>query len=145
MEKIIALTQTPSYWPTPMQEKLWGVLQDEGNRTLPIKVICQMAGYRSVTPWYMSMRDDVFRGCVEALGMKVRQRHVVQGVVPLVENPDEEWRKDIIDVRRFVAEYPKHHSAAAFTLDFSCIPNPNLRALVKRYFRAKLGFWKPSP
>lgn len=142
MEKILPLRPTPSHRPTPMQEKLWGVLQDEHNRTLPIKAICQLAGYRSVTPWYISMRDDVFRGRVEALGMKVRHRHVVQGVVPLAEHPDEEWRKDSIDVRRFVAEYPKHHSAAAFTLDFSCIPNPDLRALVKRYFRAKVGFWE---
>ncbi len=125
-----------------MQEKLWEVLQDEHHRTLPIKAICQMAGYRSVTPWYISMRDEVFRARVEALGMKVRQRQVVQGVIPLAEHPEEEWRKDTIDVRRLAAEYPKHHSAAAFTLDFSCIPQPDLRALVKRYFRAKLGFWE---
>ena len=46
MEKIIALRPTPSHRPTPMQEKLWEVLQDEHHRTLPIKAICQMAGYR---------------------------------------------------------------------------------------------------
>ena len=90
------------------------------------------------------MRDDVFRAHVEALGMKVRHRHVVQGVVPLAEKPDEEWRKDIIDIRRLVSEYPKHHGAGVFTLDFSCIPHPDLRALVKRYFRARLGFWEAA-
>ncbi len=90
------------------------------HRTLPIKAICQMAGYRSVTPWYMAMRDDVFRRSVEALGMKVRHRHVVSKALFLSQNIlTKNGAKDTIDVRRFVAEYPKHHARLTFTLDFS--------------------------
>lgn len=89
----------------------------------------------------IQQRDAVFRAQVEALGVKVQHRQLTHGAIPLAENPDEEWNKDIIDLRCLVAEYPKHHSAGDFTLDFTCIPQPALRALVKRYFRARLGFW----
>src|SRR5689334_23120936 len=48
----------------------------------------------------------------------------------------------VVDVRCLVAEYPKHVTPSKFRLDFSCISNPQLRDLVKRYFRARMGFWE---
>jgi integrase/recombinase XerD len=62
-------------------------------------------------------------------------------VVPLTATPDENWSEDIIDLRRFVGDYPKHMPASTYRLNFSCISNAKLKALVKRYFRAHLNFW----
>lgn len=63
--------------------------------------------------------------------------------MPLAQNPDEEWAKDIIDLRRLVSDYPKHKNASEYKLNFSFIQNPALKAVIKRYFRARLGFWTP--
>lgn len=93
------------------------------------------------------MRDDAFRMKVATLGVVVHRAHHTQsipGAVPLTETPDEEWSKDVIDIRRLIAEYPKHLGPEAFRLDFSCICNPGLRTLVKRYFRARIGFWEAT-
>ena len=92
------------------------------------------------------MKDEAFRAQVEALGVITRRQGIplrFQPVVPLTTNVDEEWQKDVIDIRRFVTEYPKHWPASSFKLDFSCVRNVHLRWLVKRYFRARLGFWEP--
>jgi integrase len=92
------------------------------------------------------MKDEAFRAQVEALGVITRRQGVplrFQPVVPLTTNAEEEWQKDVVDIRRFVTEYPKHWPASCFKLDFSCIRNMHMRWLVKRYFRARLGFWEP--
>lgn len=126
---------------TIAQKRLWDVLQEEKNRHLSIERICQLGGYRSDTPWYRAMQDDTFRAHVEALGIPTHRR--VSPFIPLAENADEEWLKEVIDIRRLVTEYPKHYGAGAFRLNFTCILNPQMRALVKRYFRARVGFWEP--
>ena len=89
------------------------------------------------------MEDDEFRSRVEALGIATR-RHAshTETLIPLAHNADEEWLKDIIDMRRLVADYPKHVGAGKFRLNFTCILNPQMRALVKRYFRARVSFWE---
>jgi integrase/recombinase XerD len=84
---------------------------------------------------------------VESLGVvTLREYHEpeTRGMVPLAENPDVEWAKDSVDVRRLVSDYPKHMTATALKLHFSFLSNPALKALVKRYFRARLGFLEPS-
>ena len=68
----------------------------------------------------------------------------MRGKVPLAEDPDVEWEKDVVDVRRLVSDYPKHFPASQFKLHFSFLSNQALKAVVKRYFRARLGFWQPS-
>jgi integrase len=90
------------------------------------------------------MADDEFRAQVEALGVMVKREIQVHGkgvLIAITEDADDEWSRDCIDVRRLMAEYPKHCGTGAFRLDFSCIRNPILKALVKRYFRARVGFW----
>ena len=122
------------------------MLQEEEHRTLPIRTICEMAGYHSIQIWYHVMNDEAFRAQVEALGVITRRQGVplrFQPVVPLTTNTEEEWQKDVIDIRRFVPEYPKHWPARCFKLNFSCVHNIQMRWLVKRYFRARLGFWEP--
>jgi integrase len=131
---------------TETQGKIWEVLQEETNRVLPIWKICQQAGYSSTQVWYSAMRDKTFRRQVEALGVVVQRQHQEKnsvGKVPLATDPDEEWLKDIVDIRRLVADYPKHMAATFFKVDFSGIRNPGLRNFVKRYFRARIGFWEP--
>jgi len=84
---------------------------------------------------------------VAALGVVIeREPHPrtasIPGPVSLTTNPDEEWSKDLVDMRRLVAEYTIHDGAWHLKLDFSCIHNPSLKTLVKRYFRAHVGFWE---
>ncbi len=108
----------PSFQPrTPGQEKLWALLQEEAHRTLTPLQLCQRAGYQTTGPWYAALKDEAFRRQVEALGVltsrEVRKRApALQGTIPLAEDPDAEWAKDIVDLRRLVPEYPKHLSAA---------------------------------
>jgi integrase len=132
---------------TPAQSKFWILLQDEHNRRLSRLQLCQKAGYKSDASWYTAVQDELFRDRLEALGVVVyHERHEpeVRGKVPLAENPETEWAKDLVDVRRLVSEYPKHGAASHLKLNFSFLSNPALKALVKRYFRARLGFWQPS-
>ncbi len=132
---------------TPAQEKFWTLLQDEGNRALPPLQLCQKAGYKTTASWYTAVRDEPFRVRLESLGVIVYREHhesSPRGTVPLARDPDAEWAKDIVDLRRLVSDYPKHVSASALKLNFSLLASPALKALVKRYFRARLGFWQPS-
>jgi integrase len=132
---------------TPAQRKFWTLLQDEQNRALPPLQLAQRAGYQTATPWYAALKDEAFRTMIESLGMTAyREYHEpeMRGVVPLAEHPDAEWAKDVVDVRRLVSDYPKHLSASALKLHFSFLSSPALKAVVKRYFRARLGFWQPA-
>lgn len=132
---------------TPAQKIFWTLLQDESNQALTPRQLSQKAGYKSTTPWYSAIRDGAFREMLEALGMVVyREYHEldVRGAVPLAEDPNVEWAKDSVDLRRLVSDYPKHVSASALKLNFTFLINPELKMLVKRYFRARLGFWQPS-
>jgi integrase len=128
---------------TKTQEKFWKVLQEEAYRTLPLTEICQKAGYRSNASWYQAIKDEMFRHRVEDLGI-VTRRVSRQRIVALAENVEEEWQEDSIDLRRVIAEYPKHLGACALRLDFSCIRNLTLKKLIKRYFRARVGIWEAS-
>ena len=143
MAEVIPLKPRHADQMTKTQEKFWKVLQEEANRTLPLTVICQKAGYRSNVSWYQAIKDETFRHRMEELGV-VTQRVSRQRIVALAENVEEEWQKDSIDIRRVIAEYPKHLGACALRLDFSCIRNPTLKKLIKRYFRARVGFWEAS-
>ncbi len=140
----------PGFQPrTPGQEKLWALLQDEANRTLTPLQLCQRAGYQTTGPWYAALKDEAFRQQVEALGVltsrEVRKRApALRGNIPLAEDPEAEWAQDIVDLRRLVSEYPKHLSAADLALNFSFLSRSGLQPLVKRYFRARFGFWHPS-
>jgi hypothetical protein len=123
------------------------LLEDEGNRSLSVVELCRRAGYTSTTkPWFRALNDEVFRAHLESIGVPVRRRDGKQeppGLVPLAD-PDEVWRSDTVDLRRLTNEYPKHVSGANFKLVFTFIANPELRALIKRYFRARVVFWRPA-
>jgi len=125
--------------------KLWNLLQEEENRSIPLKALCCKAGYRSMSPWYVAIKDENFRARVQSLGIAIwREAPHSPTTTSLTEDPDEEWRKDHIDVRRLVAAFPRRLGAEAFQLDFSCIGHPGMRDLVKRYFRARVGSWKST-
>lgn len=145
MGRVTPLSKIANVEQTTAQERLWDVFQEEKNRHLSIKKLCQMAGYRSDSPWYRAMNDHEFRARVEALGIATRRDALqTEVLIPLAENADEVWSKDTIDLRRLVTAYPKHMNKGSFQLNFTCVSNPRMRALVKRYFRARLGFWEPA-
>jgi len=129
---------------TETQERLWKILEQNSNQALSIRKICKLAGYRTVTPWYDAIQAESFRAMVQALGVVIQRQDTprLQRVACSVEDAEAEWQKDVIDIRRFMADYPKHWPAGNFRLDFSCMRNPQLKQLVKRYFRARLGFWE---
>jgi len=129
------------------QRKIWTFLQDDENRALTPSQLTQNIGYASASSWYQALKDEAFRHMLESLGVVVFREHhdpEVRGLVPLAENPAAEWEKEIVDVRRLVPDYPKHIAASALKLNFSFLCNHALKAVVKRYFRARLGFWEPS-
>lgn len=130
---------------TAAQQRLWAVLQDERNRALPLAQLCAAAGYKTLSPWRDALKDEAFRALLTAHGIAVRRLPGPGGppvVVPLAADPDAVWAADIIDLRRVLAAYPKHIAGSAFRLDFTVVANPALRALVKRYFRARVGYWE---
>jgi hypothetical protein len=47
----LALRRPPFHPSTPGQEKLWALLQEEANRTLNPRQLCQKAGYQTTGPW----------------------------------------------------------------------------------------------
>lgn len=143
MEPALPLKKTSLPNWTAAQRKFWELLQIEENRDLPVLPLCEKAGYRSFAPWYWALRDPVFRASVEELRGKPLYDYD-QVVIPLASNPEEEWHKDSIDLRCLVAEYPKHAGPSTFRLDFSYLHNPRLKALLKRYFRAHIGFWEAA-
>jgi integrase len=142
MKNITPLSNAPVPRRTRAQETFWQLLQTEANRALPRLELCKMAGYSTLSPWYLALKDPVFEASVEALGIAVQHFTHTTGVVELADDADEEWRKDRIDLRRLTREYPKHMTASVFKVNFSVIRNPALKTLVKRYFRAHLGFWE---
>src|SRR5260370_7422158 len=145
-KKVLPLRKAPPLQLTRPQEKIWAVLQEEEHQRLPIRKICELAGYHSVQIWYHVMKDEAFRAQVETLAVITHRQEVPIRFHPLFSlppNADSEWQHDVIDIRRLVADYPKHLPASAFKLDFSCIHHLEMRSLVKRYFRARIGFWEP--
>src|SRR5579859_7202727 len=125
MERVIPLRKT-SITPelTDAQEKFWKLLQEDTNRALSIIKLCEKAGYRTKTPWYDAIRDETFRAKLEALGVMIQRAVTYKGMIELAQDAEEEWAKDVIDMRRLVADYPKHMGAGHFRLNFSCIRNP---------------------
>lgn len=127
---------------TNAQAKFWAILQNPDNWGLQIGELCRLAGYRNYRAWYAALDDDTFRKMVESIDFAIDRKS--RGVVPLAKNPEAEWARDVVDVRRLVKDYPKHCAGARFKLDFSFICNAGLKGLIKRYFRARIGFWEPG-
>ena len=127
---------------TPTQRKLLAALEHEENRQLPIQELCRRADvcYRS---WNRCIKDPHFVETVQALGVPaVRQWAEAHLEVSLAADPQEELSKDVWDMRRLNADYPKHNSPSDFIVDFTWIVNPLLRQQVKNYFRQHLTRWK---
>jgi len=69
---------------------------------------------------------------VESLGAVVYREHhesSPRGTVPPAADPDAEWDKDIVDLRRLGSDYPKHVSASALKLNFAFFASPQACAV----------------
>lgn len=125
--------------------KFLKLLEDKANHNLTAKELSTLAGYPTVGMWNWCIRRERFRKALQRLGYTPkRTAGPTRGRVRLAEDPDEEWAKDIVDLRRLTEDYPKHIQTSRLKLDFSFIVNPKLRRVVKRYFRARLGVLKAS-
>ena len=59
-------------WMTKPQKKFFEVLKNEENQNKKYKEICELAGYKSTTPWYKAIKDERFSDLLESIGVKVR-------------------------------------------------------------------------
>lgn len=127
---------------TPTQRKLLAALEHKDNRQQPIQELCHRAGVCYGT-WFRCIKDPHFVATVQALGVPVvRQWAEAHIDVALIPDPEAELSKDVWDMRRLKADYPKHNQPSDFLVDFTWIANPLLRQQVKAYFRQQLARWK---
>jgi hypothetical protein len=131
---------------TRAQWRFWILLQDEENRSLSVVELSRRAGYATTRQWFKALKDGGFRAEIEGLGVRAPRRQeeiFIPGPVAL-EDPDKVWSRDRVDLRRLYTDYPKHMNQSTFKLVFTFIVNPRLRDLIKRYFRARVPFWRPA-
>lgn len=141
--KVIVLKPAAAPQWTKIQQKFLRVLAVPGNREKSVLDICKLAGYKSFTPWYGALKDEQFAARVEELGYQGKH-FPPHTEVTLARDPEEELAKDVWDMRRLKAEYPKHSRPSEFVVDFTKIANPVLRQQVKQYFRLHLPQWKAA-
>ncbi len=138
----LEVCQTPVSW-TKSQQQILDLFEQEENRQLPVRTLCQRAGVSTIV-WYRAVKDPRFAAAVEALGGAVKRTAEAHILVSLATHPEEELAKDIWDMRRLKSDYPKHKNPAEFRVNFTWIANPCLRQQVKDYFRHHLPQWKPK-
>src|SRR6266702_6516507 len=126
---------------TGTQRKILDVLEAEANRPLSLKSLCQQAGI-CYTSWYKALKDQQFAALLTAMGVKLKFHWKRHTQVHLATDPEEELAKDIWDIRRLKATYPKHEPPTSFKVDFTWIVNPLLRQQIKSYFRLRLTKWE---
>jgi site-specific recombinase XerD len=127
---------------TGTKRKILEALEVEANRHLSLKSLCQQAGI-GYTSWYKALKDQQFAALLTAMGVKLKFHWERHTQVHLATDPQEELVKDIWDIRRLKANYPKHEPPQSFKVDFTWIVNPLLRQQVKWYFRLRLTRWAP--
>lgn len=143
--KIATLPRTSPPRLSKGQQRLLAVLQCEENRNKSIGEICRLAGYHGSKAWYQALKKSQFVEAVEDLGIALKRRHLPSHLeVQLATNIEEELAKDVWDMRRLKAEYPKHRPPAAYEVNFVWIVNHELREQIKRYFRHHLTQWEAS-
>lgn len=128
---------------TKGQQRILKVLQDKANHGKTVEEICRLAQCERMV-WQRGMKRSHFAEAVKALGVNVKQPLEPHISVTLSQYPEEELKKDIWDIRKLKAEYPKHMGPATYCIDFSWIENTTLREQVKRYFRQRLPKWEAS-
>ena len=128
--------------PTPAEQRLLDVLQQEQRRSISVRELCQEANVNRST-WVEANKKPYFVSAVGALNVKVGCHGTSHIKIPLASNPEEELEKDIWDLRRLKASYPKHMRPSAFKVDFTWIGNPTLLQQIKSYFRHHLSKWGP--
>jgi len=129
--------------PTPAEQRLLDALQQEQRQSITVRELCQKVSVSQST-WFDAMKKPHFIAVVAALEVKVRHKGNSHITTSLAPNPEEELEKDIWDLRRLKADYPKHLNPSSFKVDFTWIRNPVLLQQIKSYFRHRLPQWKPT-
>src|SRR5690348_2765779 len=104
------------------QQRLLTALQQEEMRHLPVTELCRQAGV-SPSAWYRAVKKPLFVEAIEALGVPIQRQQERHLDVTLALHPEEEFAKDIWDMRRLKADYPKHRAPYDFKVDFTWIVN----------------------
>lgn len=136
-------------WMTNTQKKFFEVLNNDENKDKKHIEICELAGYKSTTPWYKTIKDERFTDLLESIGVTVKlynEHYPYHNEIEYIKNPkerEEYLKSDIWDMRRLFEEYPRHNSPYKFIVDFTKISNINLRKVIKRYFTNMLSNWNP--
>lgn len=136
-------------WMTKAQKRFFEVLKKPENRDKKYDELYNLAGYKSVGPWYRTIKDDRFVQLLESMGVQVRryeEDYPAHYEVEYIKNPkerEEYLTQDIWDMRSLFKDYPKHHSPFHYIVKFTMIENVHLRRIIKRFYIAMLGNWKP--
>lgn len=136
-------------WMTKSQKNFFEILKNEENKNKKYNEICELAGYKSTTPWYKAIKDERFFNLLESIGINVRLQnddYPTHNKVEYIKNPkerEEYLKNDIWDMRRIFENYPRHLSPYKFIVNFTKISNDNIRKMIKRYFTNMLNNWQP--
>ena len=115
---------------------------------MPVRVKRKEIGIDSAL-WYRTLKNPRFVELLESIGVSARVLNppgVLNSQVKLITDPKEldlYFQKDVWDLREIFAEYPRHRCPSTYIARFSLIKNPQIRVIVKRYFRVMISQWKP--
>lgn len=134
-------------WMTKAQKNIFNVVKNQENRLKSHIEICELAGYKTTTCWYASLRDNRFKSLLESMDVKTQQ------AARYADSSDIEYLKgeeranyllgDIWDVRALFVKYPRHHRPSKYIINFNEIKNDGLRKEIKRYYTVMLSKWEP--
>lgn len=136
-------------WMNSAQKKFYEVLSKDENKKLKYNDISTLAGYKSLSPWYKSIKDERFVQLLERIGVqpKLQNDHYPShDEVEYIKDPkerEEYLENDVWDMRKLFNEYPRHINPKFFIVDFGCIKNPNIRLQIKRHYKNMLSLWSP--
>lgn len=137
-------------WMTKTQKKFFEILKKDENKDKKYNEICELAGFKTFTPWYKAIKDERFTDLLESIGVAVRlinNNYPPHNEVEYIKNPkerEEYLKNDVWDMRRLFEEYPRHNNPYKFITNFTKISNVYIRDEVKRYCINMLSNWQPA-
>lgn len=130
------------------EQKLYDFYVDEKNRSIsPSDAAVIVFGDRR--RWYHIKQNPEFVEKLRTLGVNTSSlldSYESHDDVMLISNQrelEEFYASDFWDARRIFKDYPRHRGPATYCIDFTKIPQPAMREIIKRYFRIQIStVWK---
>lgn len=134
-------------WMNTAQKNIFDIVKIQENKIKSHIEICELAGYKTTTCWYASLRDNRFKALLESMNVKIQQtaRYPDSSNVDYLKGEDRAnyIQGDLWDVRALFTKFPRHHRPSKYIVDFNEIENVNLRKEIKKYYTVMLSKWEP--